>query len=48
MDRFQIGSLLFKDFDEAKAQRDYRQQKIQKAKEDYERKLAEKAENTGV
>jgi hypothetical protein len=40
--RFQIGNLLFKDFDEAKARQDYREQKIKKAKEEYEKKLAEK------
>lgn len=40
--RYQIGNTVFKDFDEAKADSDYREQKIQEAKDEYERKLKEK------
>lgn len=46
--RYQIGNTLFKDFDEAKADHDYGQQKMQEAKDEYERKIKEKTGNVEV
>lgn len=42
MHRFDIGNILFKDFAEAKADKEYVKEQIQKEKDDYQRKLAER------
>ena len=44
IDRFQIGNLLFKDFDEAKADREAAAQQLEEQKAEHARKLEEKIE----
>jgi len=41
IDRWQIGSTVFKNIEEAKADRDHLRAEIEKEKEDYQRKIAE-------
>lgn len=43
IDRFQIGNIIFKNMEEAKADRDHRKAEMDKEKAEYQRKIAEKA-----
>jgi hypothetical protein len=45
LDRFQIGNTIYKSLEEAQADDDYRDKKIEEAKANYQRKLKEKEEN---
>lgn len=44
MERFQIGNLIFKDKEEARADREHMKVEIEKEKEEYQRKIREKIE----